>query len=150
MPAKVIVAEVDAVILRLLHAAQVSAAAVVRAAAQVEVRAEAVREVHRARASVRGVERVIAPDRVRVATGAVIHPAKVTAAVPAVNIRRVRAAARYPSPAKAQAVLRASITTQPLLGREKKRRANRISQNTRIRKVLRECGMILIVAGRHR
>jgi hypothetical protein len=41
--------------------------------------------------------------------------------------------------------------TQRLLGREKKRRANRILQNTRNRKILGRCkGMIHIEAGRRR
>src|SRR6266478_4891563 len=139
MLAKVTVAEADAVILRLLHAVRVSAAAEVRAA----VRAEAAREVHRvrvgARVSVREVERVIARDRVGVATGTVIHPAKVTAAAPEANTPRVQAAEAthpYPSPAKAQVVpVRASPLIRLPRGREKKRRANRTSQNTRIHKI---------------
>jgi hypothetical protein len=155
MPAKVTAAEVGAVILHPLHAVRVSAAAAARAAAQAAVQAEAVREVHRvqavARVSVRGAERVIAQDRVQVARNAVIPPAKVTAARE-VNTHRVRAAEmirRYPSPARAPVVLRVSITTQPPLRPGNSRRANLISQNTRIRKI-RGCGMILIGAERRR
>ena len=157
MPAKVTVVEVVAVILRLLHAARVSAAAGVRAATQVEVQAAAVRGVHRvqagAKVSVRGAERVIVLDRVRVAIGTAIPPAKVTAEARGANTRRVRAAEmtrRCPSRAKAPEALRASLLIRRQRGREKKRRANLISQNTRTRKVLHGCGMILIGAEHHR
>jgi len=154
MLAKVTVAEADAVILRLLHAVRVSAAAEVRAA----VRAEAAREVHRvrvgARVSVPEVERVIARDRVRVVIGTVIPPAIVTAAAPGTSILRDRAAEvtrRYPSRAKAQVDrAQASLLIRLRLGREKKRRANLTSQNTRIRKSRRCNGMILIAGERRR
>ena len=150
MQARVTAAEVDGVIRRLLRGARV------RAAARVEVRAEAARGVQRARArvSVREAARVIVRDRVGAAISTVIHRAKATVAVPGTNTRRVRAAEAirpYLNPAKAVQVLPASRLIRRLLGRERKRRANRISQNTRIRKILdRFNRMILIAGGRRR
>lgn len=154
MPVKVTAAEADTVILRLLHIVRVPAAAGVRAAVQ----AEAVRGVHPVRAgarvSVRGVGRVIVRAQVGAATSIAIHRARATAAVRATNIRRVRAAEAtrpYLNRAKAVQVLRASRMIRRLLGREKKRRANRISQNTRNRKIRGRCsGMIHIEAERRR
>jgi hypothetical protein len=143
MPAKVTAAEAAGVILHRLRGVRAEAAAAVRAAAQVAVRAEAAQ----ARVSVRAAERVIARDRAGAAIGTVIHPVKVTVAVPVTNTRRVRAAEvipRYRNPAKAQEILQASLSIRLQHGREKKRPANPILQNTRNRKIRRCNGMILI------
>jgi len=156
LAAKVTAVEVDAAILRLLRAVRVPAAAEVRAAAQAAVQAEAVRGVHRvqagARVSVRGAERVIALDRVRAGISGVIRQGKAIAAVQEANTRLDRAAEathRCLNRAKAPEALRDSLLIRQRLGRERKRLANLISQNIRIRK-LHGCGMIRIGAGRRR
>jgi hypothetical protein len=149
MPGRVTAAEVDGVIRRLRRGVRVPAAAGVRAAARVAVQAGAARGVRRARArvSVREVARVIVRVRAGVETEAVIRPGKVTAAAQGASTRRVRAAEAirpYLNPAKAVRVLRASRLIRLPRGRERKRPANLISQNTRIRKIHRRTGMILI------
>ena len=135
-----------AILLRRLRAVRVSAAVAVRAA----------HGVHRAQARV--LARVAARAIVRVqagaGTGTVIPPAKVTAAAPGTSIRLVRTAETIPpsrNPAKAQEVLRVLLSIQQPLGREKKRPANPISQNTKIHKILARFNeMILIVEERRR
>src|SRR4051794_16450651 len=124
MRAKATAAGAATVIRRHLRTVPVSAAAEVRAAARVEVRAGAVHGVHsdRARVSVREAERVIARARAGAAIVTVTHRAKVTLAVRGASIRRALVAEtirRYRNRAKAQVDrVRASISTRRLLARK--------------------------------
>ena len=164
MRARVTAVEVVKVILRHLRAVRVSAAVEVRAAARVTtgVRAaahvahQAVQAPAEARVSARAPARATVRDRVGVGvTSTVIHRAKATAEVRAINILRVRAVAmtarsRSPAEARGTLALPVLLSTLPRLAQRKKRPANLILRNTRNRKILGQFStMILIVVRLH-